>query len=337
MLLIVQITALPGLSRKIVARPCGGLRLFRVLGSAGSSRHTANRRGGRSACITRSRRSKGGLVRNLPPSPSRCRPAAGCVSRRQGSGPGWGGSVDVPAAGLTTAPQRTPTPSPGRRHRGSGFAGAAARIRSPSSSVPRSCRWLTAAAWWMPWRMRISSVPHPYRKACPSVALPSRKACPSVAHPSRKAYLSVAVALRSCRTQGHRLEPKDHCIQRMPPSPRWSHYAATLRAMPRCFAIAVGPSSAFSCLICAASLGARDHAGAAAGGHRQGEGRRGGHHAMMVSMSLLVGLRASSRSPPHGQDPQADAALRQIRLDGQQLSAGRLQATLLRRQPGGPG
>ena len=37
----------------------------RVLGSAGSSRHTANRRGGRSACITESRRSKGGLVWNL--------------------------------------------------------------------------------------------------------------------------------------------------------------------------------------------------------------------------------------------------------------------------------
>jgi len=34
---------------------------------------------------------------------------------------------------------------------------------------------------------------------------------------------------------------------------------------------------------------------------------------------------------------QADAALRQVGLDGQQLSAGRLQATLLRRQPGGPG
>jgi len=153
--------------------------------------------------------------------------------------------------------------------------------------------------------MRISGVPHPYRKACPSVALPSHKACRSVAHPSHKACRSVAhpcrsvaVALRSCRTQGQRLEPKDHCIQSMPPSPRGSHYAATLRAMPRCFAIAVGPSSAFSCLICAASLGARDHAGAAAGGHRQGEGRRGGHHARMVSMSLLAGLRASSRSPP---------------------------------------
>jgi len=60
MLLIVQISQRPRLGRKVVARPCGGLRLFRVLGSAGSSRHAANRRGGRSPCTTESRRSKGG-------------------------------------------------------------------------------------------------------------------------------------------------------------------------------------------------------------------------------------------------------------------------------------
>ena len=66
---------IPGLSRKVVARPCGGLRLFRVLGSAGSSRHTANRRGGRSPCTTESRRSKGDhdSIANacLPPGPVR--------------------------------------------------------------------------------------------------------------------------------------------------------------------------------------------------------------------------------------------------------------------------
>ena len=38
-----------------------GFGISRVLGSASSLRHTANRRGGRSACITESRRSKGGL------------------------------------------------------------------------------------------------------------------------------------------------------------------------------------------------------------------------------------------------------------------------------------
>ena len=58
MLLIVQISSFPGLGRMFVARPRGGLWLFRVLGSAGSSRHTANRCGGRSACTTESRRSK---------------------------------------------------------------------------------------------------------------------------------------------------------------------------------------------------------------------------------------------------------------------------------------
>jgi hypothetical protein len=67
--------------------------------------------------------------------------------------------------------------------------------------MPRSRPMLTAAAWWMPSRIRRARVP--IRRA--SVAL----ACPSV-----------AVALRSCRTQGRRLEPKDHCIQRMRPGPR---------------------------------------------------------------------------------------------------------------------
>jgi hypothetical protein len=54
-----------GLGRKVVARPRGGLRLFWVLGSAGSLRHTTNRRGGRSPCTTESRRSKGGSRRQL--------------------------------------------------------------------------------------------------------------------------------------------------------------------------------------------------------------------------------------------------------------------------------
>src|SRR4051812_18761932 len=40
----------------------GGLLDFRGLGSAGSLGHTANRRGGRSACTTESRRSKGGSL-----------------------------------------------------------------------------------------------------------------------------------------------------------------------------------------------------------------------------------------------------------------------------------
>ena len=39
-----------------------GFGISRVLGSAGSSRHTANRRGGRSPCTTESRRSKGGSL-----------------------------------------------------------------------------------------------------------------------------------------------------------------------------------------------------------------------------------------------------------------------------------
>jgi hypothetical protein len=53
---------IPGLNRKVVARPCGGLRLFGVLGRFSSSRHTANRCGGRSPCTTESRRSKGGSL-----------------------------------------------------------------------------------------------------------------------------------------------------------------------------------------------------------------------------------------------------------------------------------
>lgn len=50
----------PGLSRKVVARPCGGLRLFRVLGSAApwSARRNRHRVSVR-ACNTASRRSKG--------------------------------------------------------------------------------------------------------------------------------------------------------------------------------------------------------------------------------------------------------------------------------------
>jgi len=52
----------------------------------------------------------------------------------------------------------------------------------------------------------------PIRRASVAQSVPLRRA--SVAHPCR----SVAVALRSCRTQGHRLEPKDHCIQSMPSS-----------------------------------------------------------------------------------------------------------------------
>jgi hypothetical protein len=45
-------------------------------------------------------------------------------------------------------------------------------------------------------------------------------------------------------------------------------------------------------------------------------------------MSLLVGLRVSSRSPP-GQDHQTDAALRQIRLDGQQFGRAARQPVRL--------
>jgi hypothetical protein len=73
-------------------------------------------------------------------------------------------------------------------------------------------------------------------------------------------------------------------------------------------------------LICAASLGARGHAGAAAGGHRQGEGRRGGRHAGQDGQHELAG-RVAGVQPlaAHGQDHQTDAALRQVSLDGQQL------------------
>jgi hypothetical protein len=78
----------------------------RVLGSAGSSRHTANRHGGRSACFTESRRSKGGsLWISVEPAPSPIRgsrwadqPSTGsplggittCSTRRTGVGFGPG-------------------------------------------------------------------------------------------------------------------------------------------------------------------------------------------------------------------------------------------------------
>jgi hypothetical protein len=69
-----------------------------------------------------------------------------------------------------------------------------------------------------PSRMRIASVPHPsrIRRASVAQACPNRRA--SVAHPSQLRCARVAVAFRSCRTWGYRLEPKDHCIQRMPSS-----------------------------------------------------------------------------------------------------------------------
>ena len=164
--------------------------------------------------------------------------------------------------------------------------------------------------------MRISGVPHPYRKACPSVAqgvpirrasvaqrVPLRRASvaqsvplrrASVAHPCR----SVAVALRSCRTQGQRLEPKDHCIQSMPPSPRGSHYAATLRAMPRRFAIAAGVHLGPQLLDLRRVAGRARSCWSGSGRaspRRRPPGRsprQDGQH------ELAVGLRASSRSPP---------------------------------------
>ena len=155
---------LPGLSRKVRGPPLWRASAFQ--GSGFGRLLTSHRKSARWSVSlhTRSHRSKGGSLWNLPPSPSRCRPAAGCVSRRQGSGPGWGGSVDVTAAGLTTAPQRTPTPSPGCRHRGSGFAGDAVADPLAEFFDAEVAPLLTAAAWWMPWRMRISSVPHPSRR-----------------------------------------------------------------------------------------------------------------------------------------------------------------------------
>jgi hypothetical protein len=172
----------------------------------------------------------------------------------------------------------------------------------------------------MPWRMRISSVPHPYRKACPSVAHPSRKAYPSVAHPSRKraapSQLRCArVALRgrgwSPKTIASKVCLRAHADRTMPQRCGRCRDASRSRR---------GPILALSCLICAASLGARDHAGAAAGGHRQGEGRRGGRHAGQDGQHELAG-RVAGVQPlaAHGQDHQTDAALRQVSLDGQQL------------------
>ena len=58
-LVIVQVNQFPpapaGCSRPALV---AGLGISGVLGSVGSSRHTANRRGGRSACTTESRRAK---------------------------------------------------------------------------------------------------------------------------------------------------------------------------------------------------------------------------------------------------------------------------------------
>jgi hypothetical protein len=52
--------------------------------------------------------------------------------------------------------------------------------------------------------------------------------------------------------------------------------------------------------------------------------------ARIVSKSLLVELRVSSRLPPHRQDYEADAALRRIRLDGHQLGRTARQPVRLR-------